>query len=218
MSTLQERVASACRREPGIDLSGTQVAKLTAYVRLLDRWNRVHNLTGLRDEGALIERGLLDSLRAASLLPEGPGALDVGSGAGFPGIPLAVAVPARRWTLLEPRRKRCAFLEEVVQQLSLGDRVHVRRGRLEHLVESFELVTSRAVGEIGVEVERHLSPGGRWVVACTRETLERVRGEGYLGELAYEDHRCAQQGCWMSLLRSTPVEDSGGVRGPEKGA
>ena len=100
--------------------SGAQ-AKLQAYVDLVAAWSPRLGLVSDRDLGRFRERHVEDCLRILPLVkgaPPGPCA-DVGSGAGLPGIPLAIAGPPRLWRLIEPRRKRAAFLEEVVRRLEL---------------------------------------------------------------------------------------------------
>jgi 16S rRNA (guanine527-N7)-methyltransferase len=95
---------------------------LAEYAELVRRWSRRLSLVSRDDLEHFEERHLKDSLRAVSLvdsLPDGP-AVDVGSGAGLPGIPLAIAARRREWRLLEPRRKRAAFLEECVRHLQLS--------------------------------------------------------------------------------------------------
>ncbi|MDQ3767098.1 MAG: class I SAM-dependent methyltransferase [Actinomycetota bacterium] len=93
------------------------------------KWGRRIDLVASGDLTRFADRHIADSLRALSLvksLPHGPG-IDVGSGAGLPGIPLAIADPSRPWRLLEPQAKRAAFLEEVVRTLNLNCEVVVRR-------------------------------------------------------------------------------------------
>lgn len=210
---LAGRIAAACRRE-GLPITDDQAGQLAMYLRLLQRWNRVHNLTGLHGDGALVERGVIDSLRAAPLLPPRTDVLDVGSGAGFPAIPLAVTDPGRRWVLVEPRRKRVTFLEEVQRQLALEDRVGIQRARLEQLEPVVPLITSRAVGDIAPEVVRHLRPGGFWIVASTRRWIEDVRASGGFDGLVLEDQLEGPQGCWSRLLR--PAVDP--AINPQEGA
>ncbi len=96
--------------------------KLRAYAQLVRRWARHVDLVSEKDLRRFEERHIHDSLRAAPLIASlrpGP-AIDVGSGAGLPGIPLAIVHPDRPWTLLEPRAKRAGFLEEVSRELDLG--------------------------------------------------------------------------------------------------
>jgi len=106
---------------------------LLAYRDLLARWNRVYNLSAVRDPDAMIERHLLDSLAVLPYLP--PGALlDVGSGGGLPGVPIAIAEPERALTLLEANGKKARFLRQAVLELGLagatvaGERLQAHRG------------------------------------------------------------------------------------------
>ncbi|HYQ92056.1 MAG TPA: 16S rRNA (guanine(527)-N(7))-methyltransferase RsmG [Candidatus Competibacteraceae bacterium] len=107
----------------GIGSLGLQVptdapARLCAYIRLLERWNRVYNLTAVRRLEDMVSRHLLDSL---SILPwmRGPRVLDVGSGAGLPGIPLAVARPQWEFYLLDSNAKRTRFMQQAIAELKL---------------------------------------------------------------------------------------------------
>lgn len=96
-------------------------ARLGAYAELVRKWAPRINLIAAGDLGQLEARHIEDSLRALPLViaaPEGP-AIDVGSGAGLPGVPLGIAEPGRHWRMLEPRAKRAAFLEEVARELGL---------------------------------------------------------------------------------------------------
>jgi 16S rRNA (guanine527-N7)-methyltransferase len=124
---------------------------LAAYARLLRWWAPRIDLVAPGDLPRLESRHIDDSLKARALIasaPDGP-ALDAGSGAGFPGIPLAIVGPARGWRLLEPRAKRAAFLDEVVRQLDLNAEV-VRRTTQQaaadpSLAATHAVVTARAL-------------------------------------------------------------------------
>jgi 16S rRNA (guanine527-N7)-methyltransferase len=103
------------------DSDVSRETSLEAFAELLEKWAPRLDLISTSDLPRFRERHIQDSLRALPLLdlvPQGPG-IDVGSGAGLPGIPLAIAAPGREWRLLEPRRRRAAFLEEVVRELAL---------------------------------------------------------------------------------------------------
>ncbi|MDQ4024073.1 MAG: 16S rRNA (guanine(527)-N(7))-methyltransferase RsmG [Actinomycetota bacterium] len=146
---------------------------LAAYVAILRRWAPRLDLVSPGDIPRLEERHIRDSLRAAPLLdelPEGPCA-DIGSGAGFPGIPLAIARPERPWTLIEPRQRRAAFLEEAVRELALNARVVAKTAELcadeESLTGRHVLATARAIaGPVSVEALALplLRPGGLTLV------------------------------------------------------
>ncbi len=128
----------------GLPLPNGSVVRLAAYLALLERWNRAYNLTAVRDPDAMVVRHLLDSL---SILPwiEGPRVLDVGSGAGLPGIPLAIARPEVTFCLLDSNGKRTRFLNQVVAELQLNN-VEVVRSRVEDYQPDtlFSSVASRA--------------------------------------------------------------------------
>jgi 16S rRNA (guanine527-N7)-methyltransferase len=102
-------------------LFSSQQPLLDAYAEIVRTWALRLNLVSLDDLDRIESRHVQDSLRLAPLLaeaPEGP-CIDVGSGAGFPGIPLAITHPGRHWRLLEPRSRRAGFLEEAIRQLDL---------------------------------------------------------------------------------------------------
>ena len=113
----------------GLDLSAVAVAQCLDFVELLLKWGRVHNLTATRDAGEIVTRHLLDSLTILPLV-RGQHMLDIGSGAGFPALPLAIARPDNRWVLIEARQKRVSFLEHVIRQLKLTG-ITVINGRVE---------------------------------------------------------------------------------------
>jgi 16S rRNA (guanine527-N7)-methyltransferase len=124
--------------------------RFDTFCELIRRHATKLNLVSPADLAVLEERHIADSLRAAPLLDQAPPGVcaDVGSGAGFPGIPLAIARPERRWRLIEPRRRRAGFLEEVVRTLGL-DSVEVVGQSAEDaardLGATHALVTARAV-------------------------------------------------------------------------
>ncbi|WP_414040555.1 16S rRNA (guanine(527)-N(7))-methyltransferase RsmG [Acidithiobacillus sp. M4-SHS-6] len=97
-----------------------QRSLLLDYVLLLQRWNATHNLTAVRDPRDMIPRHILDSLAVLPFLDQGS-VVDIGSGAGLPGIPLAICRPAQDFTLVEPAAKRVAFLRSVVAELGLAN-------------------------------------------------------------------------------------------------
>jgi 16S rRNA (guanine527-N7)-methyltransferase len=148
----------------GLELPAGAAAQLVAYLRLLEKWNRHYNLTAVRDPEQMVARHLLDSL---ALLPflRGPRVLDIGTGAGLPGIPLALARPALRFTLLDSNVKKLTFVRQAVHELALHN-VEVAPSRAEKYapVEKFDTLTARAFSALAdlIDVAAHLcAPGGR---------------------------------------------------------
>ena len=146
-------------------------AQLLDYVRLLDKWNRVYNLTAVRDPAEMVTRHLLDSLTVMPFLDkesEGKRILDVGTGAGLPGIPLALLSaqthPEREFVLLDSNSKKTRFLQQAVAELGL-ENVQVVHARTESFLpeQGFDVVVSRAfasVADMLAGAGRHCVPGG----------------------------------------------------------
>ncbi len=126
------------------------VEQLSIYLELLLKWNKRMNLTAIRDPEQIVSRHFGESLFTAAHLPKGETLLDLGSGAGFPGLPIQLALPNWRVTLAESQRKKSLFLSEVVR--SLGTYTEVWHGRVEDLPElrRFDVVTWRAVDQPGL--------------------------------------------------------------------
>jgi 16S rRNA (guanine527-N7)-methyltransferase len=150
----------------GLALPDGAEAKLLAYLALLDKWNRVYNLTAVRDAERMVSHHLLDSLAAVQYFNSGA-VLDVGSGGGLPGIPLAIARPELRVTLIDSIAKKTAFLLQTKAELGLGN-VQVVTSRVEDFrpEAQFDVITSRAFSDLKefVTLTRHLlKPGGCWL-------------------------------------------------------
>jgi 16S rRNA (guanine527-N7)-methyltransferase len=154
--------------ELGITLPGEACERLMAYISLLVKWNASYNLTAVREPAAMVSHHLLDSLAVLPHLPlEGAAEIriaDVGSGAGLPGIPLALARPQWRVALVEANQKKAAFLRQAKIELGL-ENVEVHEARVESLqpARRFSLVISRAFADLAefVSACRHLlAPGG----------------------------------------------------------
>lgn len=169
--------------ESGLDSMGLQTAaeargKLLAFIDLLLKWNRVYNLTALREPETVLTRHIFDSLSVLRYLPNGS-MLDVGSGGGLPGIPLAICDPSRAVTLLESNQKKSAFQRQATIELGLPN-VQVVCERAEYFQpnEGFDVVISRAFASMGdfVKVSGHL---------CTRSgRLAAMKGNYPEAEIA----------------------------------
>jgi len=144
-------------------LSADAQDKLLAYLELLAKWNKTYNLTAIRDLDKMIGLHLLDSLAVLRHLPAGDLA-DVGAGGGLPGIPLAIAEPARRVTLNDANHKKAAFLQQAVIELRLANAdVHVGRAQAWRPESRFACVITRGFAELAdfIAACSHLiAPGG----------------------------------------------------------
>lgn len=164
--TLQEGAAAL-----GLTLSEGQIGKLMAYQALLAKWNKVYNLTALRDPAQMLTHHLLDSLSAVTAFAGAQRVLDVGAGGGLPGIVLAIwaaeAQPQMHITLVDTVQKKTAFLTQVKAQLQLGN-VTVLHARVEQLPieQQYDVITSRAFAELKdfVTWSNHLlQQGGKYI-------------------------------------------------------
>ena len=147
-------------------LIGGQVEALRAFAELLEERAIPLGLISEADRGRVFERHVLDCVRAAVSFTEGDvSAVDIGSGAGLPGIPLAVARPRCGFSLVEPKARRAGFLELAVERLGLGN-VRVVRARAGEVEDRFDVATGRAFGDLEATwAAAHplLRPGGRLI-------------------------------------------------------
>lgn len=127
-----------------LEVSVDHQQRLLSYLGLLHKWNRSYNLTAVRDPEHMVSRHLLDSLSLSPLL-RGPRIIDVGSGAGLPGLVLAITHPHLHWVLLDSALKRTRFLIQAVHELELTN-VHVERARIEDYKaeQQFDCMVARA--------------------------------------------------------------------------
>ena len=155
-------------KQLGIEIDPLQQGKLLAYLELLIKWNKAYNLTAVRDPDEMVSRHLLDSLSVVSCVAQG-GAnwLDVGSGGGMPGIPLAIMFPQLRFTVLDSNGKKTRFLTQVKIELQLNN-LEVVHSRVEDFTpeQPFDGICSRAFSSLAdfSNLTRHL--GGtqtRWL-------------------------------------------------------
>jgi 16S rRNA (guanine527-N7)-methyltransferase len=147
----------------GLVLPAEAQSRLLQYLALLSKWNRTYNLTAIREPSRLVSHHLLDSIAVLPHL-EGTSIVDVGSGAGLPGIPLAVARPDWYFVLLDSNHKKGAFLRQAVHELGLAH-VQVVTHRVEEWrpPHRFDIAISRAFSDLPrfVEAAQHLCrPGG----------------------------------------------------------
>jgi 16S rRNA (guanine527-N7)-methyltransferase len=165
----RDRLRQGCERR-GLTLTGEQCDRLLAYLELLLHWRRHLNLTGLREAERLIDVLIVESVDflQGGLLPRTARLLDLGTGAGVPGVPLAVCAPQLRLTLLDRSQKKITFLQRVVAQLQLRH-CHLMAlsaealARRLHPEERFEAVVARGVGSVAQVLSLAaplLQPGG----------------------------------------------------------
>lgn len=150
----------------GIDAAGSESRTLAHFLRLLDKWNKAFNLTAVRDPREMIARHILDSLTALPYL-HGLSILDVGTGAGLPGLPLAVVESRRQFVLLDSGGKKTRFVRHAVGELNIGN-IDVVRSRVENYrpADPFDTVICRAFASLREFVERCsalVANGGRLV-------------------------------------------------------
>lgn len=150
--------------EMGLVLPESAQQQLLAFSDLLLKWNKTYNLTALRDPAQVVSHHLLDSLVVLPYVTEAA-LLDVGSGGGLPGIPLAIARPALSVRMVDTVQKKTTFLQQAAIQLGLKN-VAVDHARVENLQGQYAQISSRAFAELKlfVDLTRHLlAPGGRWL-------------------------------------------------------
>jgi len=183
-----EKLLQQGLREMGLDLTAPVRKKLLNFLELLEKWNRAYNLTAVRDPEQMVPRHLLDSLTVLPYL-QGPRVLDIGTGAGLPGIPLALARPDLEFTLLDSNAKKTRFATQALHELGLKN-VAVVQERVEkfHPETKFDTLIARAFASIPdmLAASRHLcAPRGRFLVmkgVFPQEELAAVT-DGYRAEV-----------------------------------
>ena len=167
----------------GFGLDAAAIARLKTYVALLARWNGVYNLTSVSEPGAMLVQHVFDSLAAVPALRRemkdcvAPRILDIGSGAGLPGVVLAIVEPAAQVTCVDAVGKKAAFVAQISAELRLTNlrSVHARAESLSG--ENFDLVTSRAFASL-VDFTRltrgALSASGRWMAMKGKTPIQEI--------------------------------------------
>jgi 16S rRNA (guanine527-N7)-methyltransferase len=163
----------------GMRLSPSELELFQTYLVELLEWNHRFNLTGIKTPGRMVIELFLDSLIPAPFLPEKARLLDVGSGAGFPGLPLKIRHPGLEIFLLEPNTKKVSFLKQVIRVLELQG-AEVIQGRIEEykewlVADGYEVITARAVTNLNQILRRcnPLLPEGGFLVAFSGSEGEK---------------------------------------------
>jgi 16S rRNA (guanine527-N7)-methyltransferase len=210
-------IAQVCA-ELALGASEARVAAMADYLQLLERWNRTHNLTAVREPEAMLTQHLADCLAAVAALQRHPcGAaarrvLDVGSGGGLPGVLLALFRPQSQVVCIDAVGKKAAFIRQAAGQLRLAN-LDARHGRVEHLAcEPFDLITARAFADLAELVRltrRLLGSAGCWMamkgqvpdaeIACLPPDVQVFHVEP-LEVPGLEARRCL---VWMQLSRDS---------------
>lgn len=213
---MTEEALAARLTECGIPHDPSLPGRLLRYHALLLDWNQRMDLTAVTDEDEMIDRHYVDSLMALTvpgLMPRAGAIIDVGTGAGFPGLPLALALPECRVTLMDAQRKRLDFLQAVIDELRATNvtLVHSRAedgARRPECRETFDVAVARAVAPLAVLAEYllpYVKVGGKavcWKGPALANELEQGRRAAFLlGGRAGEPIRCEMPGRdWQHLL------------------
>jgi 16S rRNA (guanine527-N7)-methyltransferase len=164
--SLLDKLANGLNALP-LELDANVQSRLNDFIHLLVKWNRAYNLTAVRQPEQMVPRHLLDSLVIGPYL-QGPSILDVGTGAGLPGIPLALAYPDHHFTLLDSNGKKIRFVTQAVAELGLAN-VDVIQSRAEAFQPAgrFDTITARAyasIEELVSQTKHLLADGGQYLI------------------------------------------------------
>lgn len=185
-SSFEVRLNAILAESDHLPIDSETAAHFEDYSTLLQRWNTRTNLTAIRDEDGILRRHFAECIACAQSLPIHSGTLlDFGSGAGFPGIPIALCKPEIHVTLAESQGKKVAFLREAIRTLGLSTQVY--SDRAEKLGKTFDLVTLRAVDKMETAIEAATSlvrPGG-WLVLLATSSTQSCLQEAANGEFTW---------------------------------
>ena len=184
MSINAEAVLRAGLAELHVSLSDAQVQGLLDYQNLIGKWNKVYNLTAVRDPAEMLTHHLLDSLAAVAPLQKhlqgrclsAPSLLDVGSGAGLPGVVLAICCPGLAVTCVDTVGKKAAFIKHVALALGLPN-LSGLHARVETITQPFDVICSRAFASLADFAgwsQAALSPGGVWMALKGKHPAEEL--------------------------------------------
>ncbi|WP_397533760.1 16S rRNA (guanine(527)-N(7))-methyltransferase RsmG [Roseateles sp.] len=180
-ATMRPALAAAAQ-QLGLQLSDTQLDQLLAYLGLIQKWNKVYNLTAVRDPQAMLTQHLVDSL---SLLPalhrhaagRALRLMDVGSGGGLPGVVVAICEPSIDVSCVDAVAKKASFIKQVAAELGLKN-LHGEHARVEELrAAPFDLITSRAFASLldfTTLTRQHLKPGAIWLAMKGQHPAEEL--------------------------------------------
>jgi 16S rRNA (guanine527-N7)-methyltransferase len=166
--------------EAGLPIDAQKQQKLLAYLTLMQKWNKVHNLTAVRDADEMVVLHLLDSLVVLPFI-DGKALLDVGSGPGLPGIPLAICLPELKVTVIDSNNKKVSFMRQAKAELGI-DNLEVLGGRVEEIAPNhkFDMVISRAFSDLDLFISlthQLCDAQGKWLA------MKGVYPEAELAEL-----------------------------------
>lgn len=158
--------------ELGISLINNQIERLLDYLILLEKWNKTYNLTAIQGLEKMLAYHLLDSLAIVPALKQCRNALDVGSGAGLPGVPLAIALPHSTWTLLDSNGKKTRFMQQALAICKVSN-AKVVKSRVQDYTapQRFDIIVSRAYASLGdfADSVAHLWQAGALLVTMKTE-------------------------------------------------
>jgi len=166
----------------GIELSWDQTHKLGIFLDELEEWNKKTNLTGLSSRQGIINELLIDSMMPTSFMPDNGHLLDIGSGAGFPAIPIKICKPRLKCQLMEPNSKKISFLKQIIRLAKL-EKIDVINGRIEEdkgllHPEGYDIITSRGLAPLPRFLTwgaPHLAPGGLIVAFLGSQSDEALK-------------------------------------------
>ena len=166
----------------GLKLSWDQTHKLGIFLDELEEWSKKFNLTGLASRQSIINELLIDSMMPTSFMPGNGNLLDIGSGAGFPAIPIKICKPSLQCQLMEPNSKKISFLKQIIRLAEL-EKIDVIKGRIEDEEgllhpEGYDVITSRGLAPLPQFLTwgaPHLTPGGLIVAFLGSQSKEALK-------------------------------------------